>query len=95
MPEAKYRIEMITPWTGKIDGEERKVKAGEQVDVDMTTCRALVFQYDKAKLVTAEEIIEQAKTPVKMKPGGQRASRTKGKKKPDKNKMQQQATVKK
>ncbi len=51
---------MITGWTGKIDGEERTVKAGEEVDVDDATCRALVYQYLKAELVPLDEIIAEA-----------------------------------
>jgi hypothetical protein len=61
MAEAKHRIRMKSGWTGKIDGEEQTVKAGEVVDVDDTTCRALVYQYDKAELVPLEEIIKEAK----------------------------------
>lgn len=94
MSEAKeptYAIKMLTPWTGKIDGVERTVKAGEQVNVDMTTVRALVFQYDKAEMVSVEDLIQQSKP--KPEPTGQRASR-KGKKTPDRNKQQTTSNVK-
>lgn len=92
MPENKHRIRMITGWTGKIDGEERTVKPGEIVDVDDTTCRALVYQYLKAELVPVEEIIAEAKKTPKERTG-QRASK-KGTKKPPKDKQQQAASVK-
>ena len=92
MPEAKHRIRMKSGWTGKIDGEERTVKAGETVDVDDTTCRALVYQYLKAELVPLDEIIVEAKKTPKERTG-QRASK-KAPKKPGKNKQQTAANVK-
>lgn len=94
MPEPTYRIEMITPWRGKVDGKERSVKAGEQVDVDEATCKALVYQYDKAKLVPVEEIIEMVKPKKKIKPSGNRASRTRASKGPPNNKQQKASRVK-
>jgi hypothetical protein len=92
MAEAKHRIRMKSGWRGKIDGEEQTVKAGEVVDVDHATCRALVYQYDKADLVPLEEIIKEAKKTPKQRTG-QRASR-KAPKKPGKNKQQTAAKVK-
>ncbi len=89
--EPKYAIKMITPWRGMIDGVEQTVKAGEQVNVDMATARALVFQHDKATLVSAEELIAQSKP--KPKPSGTRASK-KGPKRPPKNKQQTAVNVK-
>ena len=94
MPEPTYRIEMITPWRGLVDGKERSVRAGEQVDVDEATCKALVFQYDKAKMVPVEEIIETVKPKPKPKPSGNRASRTRASNKPPKDKQQKASQVK-
>lgn len=92
VPETKHRIRMITGWRGKIDGEERTVKAGEVVDVDDATCRALVYQYLKAELVPLDEIIAEAKKTPKERIG-QRASR-KAPKKPARDKQQKAASVK-
>lgn len=92
MPEAKHRIRMKSGWTGKVDGKERTVKPGEIVDVDDTTCRALVYQYLKAELVSLDEIIAEAKKTPKQRTG-QRASR-KAPNKPGKNKQQTAAKVK-
>lgn len=89
--EPTYAIKMITGWRGKIDGEERTVKAGEQVNVDIATARALVFQHGKATLVSTEELIAQSKP--KAKPSGQRASK-KGPKRPPKDKQQTASNVK-
>lgn len=94
MPEPTYRIEMITPWRGKVDGKERSVKAGEQVDVDEATCKALVYQYDKATLVPVEKIIESVKPKAKAKPSGNRASRTRARKGSQKDKQQKASNVK-
>ena len=94
MPEKKHRIRMITGWTGPVDGEIRNVKAGEEIDVDLATVRALVMQHSKAELVPVDEILAKAKTPPKKKPAAQRASRTKGKKVPDKDKMVKGSTQK-
>jgi hypothetical protein len=98
MPGTKYRLRMKSGWRGKLDStdpesEEVEVKAGEEVDVDIKTYQALVFQYNKAEPVSVEEIEAKAKAPTK-KPAGQRASKTKGKQKPDKDKMQKAASTK-
>lgn len=92
MPEAKHRIKLITGWRGKIDGEERTVKAGEVVDVDEATCRALVYQHLKAELVPLEDIIADAKKEVTGSTG-QRASK-KGLKKPPRDKQQKVSNTK-
>lgn len=94
MPEPTYRIEMITPWRGLVDGKERSVKAGEQVNVDEATCKALVFQYDKAKMASVEDIIETVKPKKKTPPSGKRASRTRASKGPPNDKQQKASQVK-
>jgi hypothetical protein len=86
MAEPKYKIKMITGWTGKVDGKERHVKAGEEVDVDVATCQALVYQHLKAELVPVEEIIAKAKA--KKEPTKARASRKRAPTGPKKNKME-------
>jgi hypothetical protein len=91
-PKQKFRIKMITGWTGKVDGKERHVKAGEQVDVDAATCQALVYQHLKAELVSVGEIEAKAK---EKKTGTEktRASR-KAPTGPKKDKMQKRSTQK-
>ncbi len=86
--QGTFRIRMLTPWTGIVDGKERTVRAGEEVDVDRDTFHALVYVHAKAEVVSVEEIIAAAKKPKKpKKPPGKRASSTKAKGGPDKNKM--------
>jgi hypothetical protein len=92
MPEPKFRIKMITGWTGKVDGKEQHVKAGEEVDVDAATCQALVYQHLKAELVSVEEILAREKK--KTEPMKTRASRTRAKKQPPKDKMERSSTQK-
>ena len=90
-----YRIRIKTRWTGMVDGVERTVEPGEEVDVDIATFRALVFQYNKAEAVTVEEIEEKAGKPAKKKKAtGTKASKTKARRAPPKNKMQKEDTVK-
>jgi hypothetical protein len=93
MAEPKFRIKMITGWTGKVDGEERHVNAGEEVDVDAATCQALVYQHLKAELVPIGEIIakEKEKKQTASKP---RASRKRAPTGPKKDKMQRGSTQK-
>ena len=86
MPEPKFRIKMITGWTGKVGGKEQHVKAGEVVDVDAATCQALVYQHLKAELVPVEEIIAKAKE--KKEITKSRASRKRAPAGPKKDKMQ-------
>lgn len=93
MPEPTYRLRMKTPWTGKIDGKERTVKAGEEADVDANTYQALVFQYEKAEPVSVQEIEAKVKAP-KKKPTGRRASNIKAQTKPQQDKMQKTSTQK-
>jgi len=91
----KFRIRMITPWTGMIDGVERTVRAGEEVDVDIDTFRALVFIHGKAEAVTVDEIVADAKKPKKPKKSkGTTASTIKGRRTPDKDKMLKTSTQK-
>jgi len=98
MPELKYRLRMKSPWRGKLDstdpdGQAVDVKAGEEVDVDMKTYEALVFQHKKAEPVSVAAIEAKARTPAK-KIIKKRASHTKAKQVPDKDKKQRVAVQK-
>lgn len=91
----KFRIRMITPWTGMVDGAEQTIKAGEEADVDLDTFRALVFIHGKAEAVSVEEIEARAKEPKKKKdPKEKTASTTKNRRVPDKDKMTKSSTQK-
>jgi hypothetical protein len=96
--KGKHRIRMITAWTGNLDGdpqgEKTSVAAGEEVDVGISVVRALVLQYNKAELVTVEEIEAKAKEPEKKKQTGKTASQTKGRRVPPKDKMVKESTDK-
>jgi hypothetical protein len=89
--EKTYPIRMKSPWTGQIDGVEKRVETGEIANVDLDTFRALCFQHDKAEPVSVEELAEIAtakkkKPPPKDKPKN-RASRTKAQISAPKDKM--------
>lgn len=91
----KFRIRLITPWTGIIDGKEQTVRAGEQVDVNRDTFHALVYVHAKAEAVSVEEILAEAKKPKKpKKPPGRKASATKARRNPVADKMQKTSTQK-
>ena len=91
MKMKSYPIRMKSPWTGQIDGVEKRVETGEIVNVDLDTFRALVFQYEKAEAVSVEEMAELAaskeETPPPKKTDTKKASRTKAQVKPPKDKM--------
>lgn len=86
MAEATYRLRLKSGWRGKADStdpecEEKEYKTGDEIDVDVKTYQALVFQYEKAMPVSLEEI--EAEVLEKAKPKGTpktRASKTAGKK---------------
>ncbi len=84
MAEAKYRLKLKSGWRGKADSidpecEEKEYKAGEELDVDVKTYQALVFQYEKAAPVSVEEIGAKAVEDAKPK-GAQRKRASKSKK---------------
>ena len=83
----KHRIRLLSQWAGTVDGKKRVVSAGEEVDVDDDTCRALVWTHNKAELVTLEEIEAEIKKPKEKKPTKQKASTTKSRTKPKRHKM--------
>ena len=84
MAEAKYRLKLKSGWRGKSDStdpecEEKEYKAGEELDVDVKTYQALVFQYEKATPVSVAEIEAKAIEAAKPK-GSQRTRASKSKK---------------
>ena len=83
----KYRLRFLSGWDGKADStdpecEKKQYKAGDELDVDVKTYQALIFQYAKAEPVSVEDIEMNAlktKTPPQKK-NQRRASNTTNKK---------------
>ena len=83
-----HRIRLKSAWTGMVDGEMKRVEAGEVVDVDLPTMTALCMQHQIAEPVPVEEIVaETKKKPATKKKDTKKASKTKAQITPPKDKM--------